>query len=63
MSQLAQFAANMPDRMDWTGSAAGIKSVSSQLREMFAVHLGRVIAKVEFLWDFRADFRWLVDPL
>lgn len=63
MTQLAQFAANMPDRMDWTGSATGIKGVSSQLREMFAVHLGKVIAKVGILLDFRADFRWLVDPL
>ena len=32
--------------MDWVASATGIKSVSSQLREVFAVHLGRVIAKV-----------------
>lgn len=63
MSQLAQIAANLPDRMDWVGSAAGMKNVSSQLREMFAVHLGRVIAKVGYLLDFRADLRWLVDPV
>jgi hypothetical protein len=53
----------MPDRMDWTSSATGIKSVSSQLREIFAVHLGRVIAKVRLLLDFELNFRWLVDPI
>ena len=47
LSQLAQFAASWPDRMDWKGSSAGISSVSSQLREMFAMHLGGVIAKVD----------------
>jgi len=46
MSQLAQFAASAPDRMDWNSSSTGIKSVSSQLKHMFAEHLGKVIAKV-----------------
>lgn len=46
MSQLARFAASTPDRMDWKVSASGIECVSSQLRELFAIHLGRVIANV-----------------
>jgi len=46
VGQLAQFAATAPDRMDWKGASSGIQNVSSQLREMFAVNLGKVISKV-----------------
>lgn len=46
MSQIADLAASVPDRMDWNGSSSGIKSVSAQLRELFAMKLGRAIAKV-----------------
>lgn len=48
LNQLAVFAAQLPEKMDWRSSSSGIASVSSQLREMFAMHLGRVIAKVGY---------------
>ena len=46
LSQLAQFAGQMPEKMDWKGASEGIGSVNHQLREMFAQHLGKVISKV-----------------
>ena len=46
VGQLAQFAAAAPERMDWNSASSGIKNVSSQLREMFAVNLGNAISKV-----------------
>lgn len=32
--------------MDWKGASEGIGSVNNQLRELFAMHLGKVISKV-----------------
>lgn len=46
VGQLAVFAASAPERMDWKGASSGIQGVASQLREMFAVNLGKVISKV-----------------
>jgi hypothetical protein len=46
VGQLAQFAASAPERMDWNGASSGIQSVSSQLKDMFAVNLGKVISKM-----------------
>jgi hypothetical protein len=46
LNQLAQFAASLPEKMDWKSSSSGILSVSSQLKEMFAIHLGKAISKV-----------------
>jgi hypothetical protein len=36
----------MPDQLDWKTSSSGLQSVSSQLKEIFSMHLGRVVAKV-----------------
>jgi len=55
MNQLAQFAVTAPDRMDWNGSASGIRDVSRRLKEMFAIHLGRVISKVSPISGLIAD--------
>lgn len=46
LSQLAKFAGQMPENMDWKGASDGIGSVNQQLRELFAQHLGKVISKV-----------------
>jgi hypothetical protein len=46
VSQIAQFAASLPDRLDWKASSTGLLDVSSKLKSVFAMHLGRVIAKV-----------------
>jgi len=49
LSQLAQFAGQMPEKMDWKSASEGLGSVNRQLREMFAQHLGKVISKVRHL--------------
>jgi hypothetical protein len=43
---LLNFAARMQDRMDWNASPGGIQSVSSELRQTYAIDLGRVITRV-----------------
>ena len=46
LNQLAQYAGQMPERMDWKSASEGIGSVNNQLRELFAQHLGKIISKV-----------------
>jgi len=46
LGQMAQYAANYPDSMDWNRASTDIRGVSSKLREIFALHLGKVLVQV-----------------
>jgi hypothetical protein len=40
------YLGNVPDPADWSSASTGLTNVSSQLKGMFALHLGKIIVKV-----------------
>jgi hypothetical protein len=46
VKDLAVYLGNAPDHADWFSASTGLTNVSSQLKGMFALHLGKIIVKV-----------------
>jgi hypothetical protein len=46
VKDLAVYVGNAADNADWSSASTGLTSVSSQLKGMFALHLGKIIVKV-----------------